>query len=231
MPMPHNAGSRIDQQRPPMTPKPTCSRPGQRGRRHFLRSACAVGAGGWGTAALASLPVSPGSALDGWREIRPLPQAPTLPPSEHGARKLALLHAHTGERISLVYAEGARYEPQALQALDRFLRDHYSGDVGQIDPLLFDLMHRLQAMLGNRRAFEVISGYRSERTNMRLRETRGGGVARNSLHMEGRAIDVRLPGVTLADLRRAAVSLQAGGVGYYASDRFVHLDTGPVRYW
>ena len=102
--MTHNAGSRTDHQHLPMTPKPTCFRPGQRGRRHFLRSACAVGAGGWGTAAFASLPVSPGSTLDGWRDIRPLPHAPERPASEHGARKLSLLHAHTGERLSLVYA-------------------------------------------------------------------------------------------------------------------------------
>ena len=156
--------------------------------------------------------------------------ATTARASVSGARGLAMVHTHTRERIDLVYAVDGQYDAAALGSLNRFLRDHYSGDVGTIDPQVFDLLHRVQREFGGGRAFEVISGYRCPATNNQLRETRGGGVAKHSLHMEGRAIDVRLPGVSLADLRDAAVSLKAGGVGYYPS-QFVHLDTGRVRRW
>lgn len=148
-----------------------------------------------------------------------------------GARGLSMVHTHTRERIDLVYAVGEQYDPAALGSLNRFLRDHYSGDVGEIDPKVFDLLHRVQRELGSTRAFEVISGYRCPATNTNLRETRGAGVAKRSLHMDGRAIDVRLPGVALADLRDAALSLRVGGVGFYPRDQFLHLDTGRVRNW
>ncbi|NJD26159.1 MAG: DUF882 domain-containing protein [Betaproteobacteria bacterium] len=147
------------------------------------------------------------------------------------ARLLDFDHTHTGERLSIVYAVGDHLLPDALGALNRFLRDHYSGAVGHIDPQLFELLYRTRQELGTDQPFQVISGYRCATTNARLRNTRGGGVARQSLHMEGRAIDVRLPGVPLADLRDAALSLQSGGVGFYPRDRFVHLDTGRVRAW
>lgn len=146
-------------------------------------------------------------------------------------RALTLVHTHTSERLDLVYAVGDRYLPDAIKALSHFLRDHYSGTIGTIDPQVFDLLHQVRELVGGRRAYEIISGYRCPATNTRLRETRGGGVARQSLHMEGRAIDVRLPGVALSDLRDAAQSLRAGGVGYYAREQFVHLDTGRVRSW
>ena len=148
-----------------------------------------------------------------------------------GARGLAMVHTHTQERIDLVYAVDGQYDPAALRSLNRFLRDHYSGDVGVIDPQVFELLHRVQRTLGSGRAFEVISGYRCPATNTQLRETRGGGVAKRSLHMEGRAIDVRLPGVPLTDLRDAALSLRGGGVGFYPREQFVHLDTGRLRSW
>ena len=146
-------------------------------------------------------------------------------------RRLLLAHTHTGERVDLVYAEGGRHRPDALGALNRFLRDHYSGAVGLIDPGLLDLVWDVQQALGHRGEVQIISGYRSPLTNERLRTTRGGGVARHSLHMDGRAVDVRLSGVPLAELRDAARALQAGGVGYYADENFVHLDTGRVRTW
>jgi uncharacterized protein YcbK (DUF882 family) len=148
-------------------------------------------------------------------------------------RSLMLDHTHTRERIDLVYASGEHYVPQALGSLNHFLRDHYSGDVGQIDPQLFDLLHDVRQALGSGvpLTYQIISGYRSPVTNARLRSTRGGGVASHSLHMEGKAIDVRLPGVPLAELRDAALSLKAGGVGYYPREQFVHLDTGRVRAW
>lgn len=148
-----------------------------------------------------------------------------------GPRGLALLHTHTREKIDLVYAVDERYDSAALAALNHFMRDHYSGDIGPIDPQLFDLLHGVQQRLGNKAVFEVISGYRCPATNARLRESRGGGVASHSLHMDGRAIDVRLPGVALAALRDAALSLGGGGVGFYAREQFVHLDTGRVRRW
>lgn len=146
-------------------------------------------------------------------------------------RSLGFVHTHTGEVITLTYAEQHSYLPDALQRLNRFLRDHYSGEVGHMDPALFDQLHRVQQALGARGSYQVISGYRCPTTNNKLRETGGGGVAKRSLHMDGRAIDVRLPGVPLAELRDAALSLRAGGVGYYPGQAFVHLDTGRMRSW
>ena len=148
-----------------------------------------------------------------------------------GARSLEFDHTHTGERISVVFAVGNHYVPDALSLVNRFLRDHYSGEVGQIDPQLLDLLFKTRQELGCDQPFHVISGYRCATTNSRLRNTRGGGVARQSLHMHGQAIDIRIPGVALSDLRDAAMSLNAGGVGFYPRDKFVHLDTGKVRYW
>jgi uncharacterized protein YcbK (DUF882 family) len=111
------------------------------------------------------------------------------------------------------------------------LRDHYSGEVGTIDPMLLEQLHRVRAAAGAGGPFEVISGYRCLATNDRLRTAGGGGVARRSLHLEGRAVDVRLPGVALPALRDSALALRAGGVGFYPRERFVHLDTGRVRTW
>ncbi|NML17658.1 YcbK family protein [Azohydromonas caseinilytica] len=146
-------------------------------------------------------------------------------------RALAFAHTHTGERLQTVFALGESYRPEALGQLNRFLRDHYTGQVGVMDPPLFDLLYRVQALLGCEGPYEVISGYRCPDTNERLRLKGGGGVARRSLHMDGKAIDVRLPGVPLAELRDAALELGRGGVGYYAREQFVHLDTGRVRSW
>lgn len=146
-------------------------------------------------------------------------------------RALDMLHLHTTEQIDLVFSVDQRYLPPALGQLDYFLRDHYSNEVGQMDPLLYDFMYQIRRDTGARRAFEIISGYRSPVTNEHLRTTRGGGVARRSLHMDGQAIDLRLPGVPLAELRDAAIAQQLGGVGYYSRDGFVHIDTGRVRTW
>lgn len=163
--------------------------------------------------------------------------AATLPPSVARAmaapspRRLALHHTHTNEDIDLVYAIGHEYDPWALGELGGFLRDHRSGDIGRMDPRLYDLLHQIHRVLGNTRPFEIISGYRSPATNEMLRAAPGGGVAKRSLHMDGRAVDVRLPGTRLTDLRAAALSLRAGGVGYYPREQFVHIDTGPVRSW
>jgi uncharacterized protein YcbK (DUF882 family) len=182
-------------------------------RRHFLRQ------GGRLAAAAVALPALAGRV-----------QA-SVWPGAGDSRALALKHLHTHERIEIEYAQPAGYLQPALQALNHFLRDHYSGEVGRIDPQLFDLMHRVQHTLGSRVAYEIISGYRCPTTNRHLKQTRGGGVASRSLHMDGRAVDVRLPGVPLAELRDAALSLKLGGVGYYPNEQFVHLDTGRTRAW
>ncbi|EXI86480.1 MAG: Peptidase M15 [Candidatus Accumulibacter sp. BA-94] len=147
------------------------------------------------------------------------------------ARLLAFEHTHTGERLSLVFSLGDHYLPESLRRLNLFLRDHYSGEVGNIDPQLFDLLYGIRQELSCETAFQVISGYRCPETNSRLRKGRGGGVAKRSLHMEGKAIDIRLAGVPLSDLRDAAMAQNGGGVGYYAGSDFVHVDTGRVRTW
>lgn len=145
-------------------------------------------------------------------------------------RVLSLVNTHTRERLSVPYFGNGVYLQEGLDRLKHLLRDHRTGDAHPIDPGLFDLLHDLRLATGARAPFQIISGYRSAATNAHLRES-GGGVASRSLHMDGRAIDVRLPGVPLADLRDAAIELRAGGVGYYARERFVHIDTGRVRTW
>jgi uncharacterized protein YcbK (DUF882 family) len=145
-------------------------------------------------------------------------------------RSLSFLHTHTGERLSLVYASGDAYVPAALARLNWFLRDFRNGETRAIDPQLLDQLHTLAELTRTKAVFEVISGYRSPSTNESL-QRQGGGVATHSLHLEGRAIDVRLADVPLADLRDAATSLRAGGVGFYPQSQFVHLDTGRVRRW
>lgn len=164
------------------------------------------------------------AALPAWAHASASPNAAE-------GRSLEFFHTHTHERLNLVYAVGDQFQPDSLGRLNRFLRDHYTGEVGSMDPLLFEQLHRVRALLGARMPYDVISGYRCPDTNGRLRQKGGGGVAKKSLHMEGRAIDVRLPGVPLAELRDAALSLQAGGVGFYPDSQFVHLDTGRVRRW
>jgi uncharacterized protein YcbK (DUF882 family) len=145
-------------------------------------------------------------------------------------RTLAFRHTHTGESLSIAFAQGERYVAEALARVNWLLRDFRNGAVQPIDPQLLEQLHAVAQLTGSSAPFEVISGYRSPATNEALhRKSRG--VATKSLHLEGRAIDVRLPDVPLEDLRDAALSLQAGGVGYYAESRFVHLDTGRVRRW
>jgi uncharacterized protein YcbK (DUF882 family) len=150
--------------------------------------------------------------------------------SKEASRTVSFHHTHTGESLSLAYAHGDTYLPDALARVDWFLRDFRNGEVRPIDPQLLDRLHLLGELTGTRAPFEVISAYRSPATNEAL-QRRGGGVASRSLHLEGRAIDVRLADVALADLRDAAASLRAGGVGFYPQSRFVHLDTGRMRRW
>lgn len=145
-------------------------------------------------------------------------------------RRLQFYNTHTGEQLAATYWADGQYLDSEIGAIDRLLRDHRSGDVFAIDRRLFDVLYALQQRTGVRGTYEVISGYRSPATNDLLRRA-SSGVAKDSLHTHGRAIDVRLTGLALADLRRAALDLCAGGVGYYPSSNFVHLDTGRARSW
>ncbi|MGD8206853.1 MAG: YcbK family protein [Thiohalocapsa sp.] len=146
-------------------------------------------------------------------------------------RILALHHLHTDERLTLTYRIGDHYQRSALGRLNHFLRDFRSGESIAIDPHLYDLLFDIKTRLGHDDGvFEIISGYRSPKTNAMLRRT-SSGVARQSLHMVGKAIDVRLSEMPTRNIRDAALQMGRGGVGYYTRSDFVHLDTGRVRQW
>ncbi len=147
--------------------------------------------------------------------------------------RLRFYHTHTGERLDVVYRRGDQYIPGALGELDHFLRDHRTGDVRHFDPRLFDLLSDLTSSLGDSGGeIDVICGYRTPWSNEFLR-TRSPhtGVAQHSLHMQAEAIDIRLPGIPTSELRDAALRLHRGGVGYYRTSDFVHVDVGRVRHW
>ncbi|HOP16186.1 MAG: DUF882 domain-containing protein [Gammaproteobacteria bacterium] len=145
-------------------------------------------------------------------------------------RALSLNNLHTGEKLVRTYWEDGEYLSEPLSDIDYLLRDYRTDDIHPIDPQLLDVLHQLQHEVGSRKAFEIISGYRSPKTNAMLRGN-SSGVAKKSLHMQGKAIDIRLPGQDLGRLRQAALSLKAGGVGYYPKSNFLHIDTGRVRHW
>lgn len=145
-------------------------------------------------------------------------------------RTLELYNVHTGERLRTVYWYKGKYLPRALKDLDRLLRDHHSNEVTRIDPQLLDLLHTIGTTLETRAAFHILSAYRSPATNAMLRQYYS-GVAEHSLHIEGKAVDISVPGRGTASVRRAAIELQRGGVGYYPESNFVHIDTGSVRAW
>jgi len=155
-------------------------------------------------------------------------EPPTVPEPEY---RLRLYHLHTDERIEVVYRRGDQYIPSALARLDQFLRDHRTGDVIELDRRLFDLLHDLTIALGRPETeIDIVCGYRTPWSNEFLRRTTP-GVAEHSLHMQGEAIDIRIPGVTTSELRDAALGLGRGGVGYYPESRFVHVDVGRIRRW
>jgi len=145
-------------------------------------------------------------------------------------RNLSFYHTHTGEKLSLVYHDGLDYLPDSLENVNSYLRDFRTGESHSIDRNLLDQLYVLQQSVNSSGVFEVISGYRSPRTNAKLRN-KSNGVARKSLHMQGRAIDVRLTDVSSGNLRKAALAMRAGGVGYYKKSNFLHLDTGRFRTW
>lgn len=145
-------------------------------------------------------------------------------------RTLSFVHTHTHETLSVAYRIGGEYVSSSLVRLQQYLRDHYTGAEHPIEPGLYDLLHAIATSANQSVPFHVISAYRSPETNARLR-ARSGGVASHSLHMEGKAIDIRLPGLPLSRLREHALALAGGGVGFYPSSNFVHVDTGRVRAW
>jgi uncharacterized protein YcbK (DUF882 family) len=147
-----------------------------------------------------------------------------------GARRLSFYSLHTQEAVSTVFWQDGRLVPDALAEIDWHLRDFRTGEVRSIDPHLLDLLHRLGGAMQYDGPIHVISGYRSAKTNAML-AAQNGGVAKNSYHLYGMAIDLRLPGRLLRDVQRAALDLAQGGVGFYPKSDFVHVDTGPVRRW
>lgn len=175
-------------------------------RRHVLRvggAMAAVTAAGWGRTVRAAQPT---------------------------AKRIALTNLHTAEQLDLEFFRGDDYVPDSLAAIRVLLRDFRNGEQHAIDPRLMDYLYDVALHLRVDPVFSVISGYRSPQTNAMLHE-RSSGVARRSLHLEGRAIDVRLAGVDCADLARRALTMTRGGVGYYRRSDFVHLDTGAFRTW
>ena len=145
-------------------------------------------------------------------------------------RELSLLNLHTGERLRAEYWHNGNYVPDALHAVSIILRDHCNNKVHPIDPSLLDLITALHTRVHSSAPFNVICGYRSPETNAMMHEA-SAGVAAHSLHMQGMAIDIRLPGTRLGAIRKTALAMRQGGVGYYPADDFVHVDTGTVRHW
>nr|WP_024967633.1 YcbK family protein [Pantoea sp. IMH] len=145
-------------------------------------------------------------------------------------RILTLNNLHTGEKLKTEFFDGKRYDKAELSRLNHFFRDYRANKITQIDPHLFDQLSLLQALLGTRKPVQLISGYRCLATNNALR-SRSRGVAKHSYHTLGQAMDFHIEGIALSHVRKAALSLRAGGVGYYPRSNFVHIDTGPVRSW
>lgn len=142
---------------------------------------------------------------------------------------LRFKHTHTGERL-VINPTPTKLKSSDLEQLNYFLRDFRTDDIYPIDAQLLSVLHGIRALTGSKGMIEVISGYRSPKTNMQLRQN-SGGVARKSLHLKGQAIDVRFSDVRTSKVRDAAIRLQRGGVGYYWKSDFVHIDTGRVRTW
>ncbi|WP_284500364.1 DUF882 domain-containing protein [Microbulbifer litoralis] len=146
------------------------------------------------------------------------------------SRTLKMRNLHTGERLNAAYWSNGDYSSSGLKQFNRLLRDHRQNESTRMDPKLLDLVHKLKEKLNYNGEIQIISGYRTAKTNAMLR-SRSSGVAKRSYHTRGMAIDLRMPGVPLSKVRRAALDLRLGGVGYYPKSNFVHVDTGPVRRW
>jgi uncharacterized protein YcbK (DUF882 family) len=168
-----------------------------------------------------------GTLLLSGRLVSPQPvQARELPEG-----RLTLLNVRTDERLDVTYRdEAGRYDLEALDDVNYLLRCHYSGEVGAIDVRVLEHVNLVQKKLGARKDIHIISGFRSPEYNAIL-VRKGGRAARNSLHMQGQAVDLLIPGVHPKKLRQTALELRFGGVGFYKRSRFVHLDSGPFRFW
>lgn len=173
------------------------------------------------------LKVSAGTLVAG---MLPLPALAATLKSVDTKRTLGFFNTHTSEKLKVCYFDGEGYRPEALERINFILRDFRADEILPIDPLLLDQLFALKTRIQPRTPFHIISGYRSPTTNAMLRRTTS-GVARTSMHTQGRAIDIRLPGYSTRRLRNLCVKLKAGGVGYYPKSNFVHLDTGQVRSW
>ncbi|MDX5362138.1 MAG: DUF882 domain-containing protein [Alphaproteobacteria bacterium] len=158
-----------------------------------------------------------------------LPEAPRVVRGT-GEKRIALRHLHTGESVNTVYWAEGRYIDEGLDAVSHLMRDFRTDEVVPMAPELVDLLHDLRTLLDTREAYAVLGGYRSPKTNKMLR-SQSRKVAKNSLHMRGLASDLRLPGRSTATVRKAALAMERGGVGFYPRSDFVHLDVGPVRTW
>lgn len=145
-------------------------------------------------------------------------------------QSLSLLNLHTGESLSSTFFAEGIFQSNSLTELDFLLRDHRNGQVHSMDKQLIILLHELQQTFGDHKPIHVISAYRSPESNEKLR-AKSSKVAKKSYHMQGKAIDIRIPGVPLGELHRASLSKKAGGVGIYSRSDFIHLDIGRVRQW
>lgn len=154
----------------------------------------------------------------------------TPPRAAVGSRNLSFHNLHTGENLNVTYWADGRPIPEALAEVNHILRDFRTNEILPIDLRLLDLLHRVRNALDTTTPFHIISGYRSPATNKKL-SGNGGGVAKRSLHMQGKAIDVHVPGRPLHLVHKAAVAQKSGGVGKYPKSGFVHMDVGRVRYW
>lgn len=145
-------------------------------------------------------------------------------------RDISMFNAHTGEKFTGTYWQNGRYLPDAFGGIKTVMRDHRTGETFPIDPRLMDILYVIQNKLESSSGFKVLSGYRSPKSNAMLRRN-GEGVAKQSLHMTGQAIDIALPGTKLSSLHKMALNVHSGGVGFYPKTGFVHIDTGRVRSW
>lgn len=185
--------------------------PGKLGRRSFLGLGLSAGIVGAGALTF-------------------MPRAVMAKSTANDSRTLGFFNTHTNEILKATYWQNGNYDRTAVADINYILRDHRSGDVYSMDLKLFDLLTSLHRRTDSKKPFEIISGYRSPASNAKLASA-SGGVAKKSMHMQGKAIDIRLRDVKLADLRLDALAMKAGGVGYYPKSDFVHVDTGRVRHW
>jgi uncharacterized protein YcbK (DUF882 family) len=168
--------------------------------------------------------------FSGLASLSPCPVLGAIRESPSPERSLSLYNPNTRESLHTTYWSNGKYLQKALSDINHILRDRRTGEIKQINTRLLDLLNAIGMELKTQKPFHIISGYRSRRTNALLRKC-GKRAAKNSLHIQGKAVDIRLPGYRLSALRRAAFKLKGGGVGYYPRSRFVHIDVGPIRYW